>query len=271
MRNVTTGWVCSTAIPLTCVLALVLSHPAVAGSANPPSVAFGNVPVNTSVTQNVAITIDAGYYIANVSGSGASGPFGFSYGTCVGIGGFTGPGTCTAIASFFAPSDPNFPQTGTTTILECPVGGGIGFCPSIVYSVEGTGVSVLAANPSRLDFGNVPINTTATRSVTFTIDTGYQVFTAQWMSPFDFDFGTCAGPFFGPGTCIANVKFSPVGPGPYVSSVDFYECPTLGLCFPLFVPVDLAGNGVQAAPPVVQGAASRKAHGAAGTFDLPLR
>ena len=72
MRNVTTGRVCSAAIPLTCVLAMVLSHPAVAGSANPPSVTFGNVPVNTSVNQNVAITIDAGYYIANVQGSGAS-------------------------------------------------------------------------------------------------------------------------------------------------------------------------------------------------------
>src|SRR4030095_2564680 len=63
-------------------------------SASPSSVAFGDVPLNTTVTRDVSITVDAGYATQIASGSGINAPFGFSFDTCGTGGGFSGPGTC---------------------------------------------------------------------------------------------------------------------------------------------------------------------------------
>jgi len=274
MRNISKPMGCNrlselvSATALTCSLAMFLSAPAQGGMANPSAVNFGNVPVNTTVTRNVAITIDAGYYIANASGGGTSAPFGFNYGTCGGVGGFTGPGTCTAIASF---SPTGFVIVGSTTnILECPVGGG--FCGTISYTVQGKGVSVAAANPTLLDFGNVQLFTTALRNVTLTVDAGFQIVAGSGTSSsFNIDGGTCGG-FIGPGTCVSIVGFFPVTAGLKVGSFDLIECsiPVTSSCVQLPIHFDLAGNGVVVGPPIVQGAASRKMHGATGTFNLPL-
>ena len=258
---------------LTCVLAMFPSGPAQGGTANPSAVNFGNVPINTTVTRNVAMTIDAGYYIANPSGAGASPPWGFAYGTCVGVGGFTGPGTCTAIASFTPTS---FQIVGSTAdILECPVSGGIGFCPSISYTVQGKGVSVAGANPSLVDFGNVQLLTTAHRNVTLTVDAGFQIAAGSGTGGgFNLDGGTCGdgNGFTGPGTCVFDVGFFPVNPGLAVGYFDIIECstPVTSSCVQVLIHFDLSGNGVAVGPPVVQSALSRKVHGAAGTFDLPL-
>jgi hypothetical protein len=260
---------------MTWALTMFASGPAQGGMANPSTVDFGSVPINTSANRNVAITIDAGYYIANVSGSGASAPFGFGYGTCVGVGGFVGPGTCTASASFSPPASTFLGvQNGTTTVLECPVAGG--FCPSISYTVTGTPVSLLAANPPLVNFANVQVNTTASRNVTITIDAGYYFNGANGPpgGPFTFDPGTCAGTgngFRGPGTCVANIGFTPAGLGTYMSYRDVIECTTTGMdCDVQVVHIDFLGNGVAVGPPNFLGAVSRKAHGSAGTFDLAL-
>ena len=251
-----------------CTLAMLLSDPAQGGMANPSTVNFGNVPINTTVTRNVAITIDAGYYIANASGAGTSAPFGFNYGTCIGVGGFTGPGTCTAIASF----DPTIVGivAEVINILECPVGGG--FCGTITFNVLGMGVSVAAANPPLVDFGSLPINTTATRSVTITVDAGHQIsFTTGGINPpFGFTFGTCFTTigFTGPGNCTVNESFSPTSPGAVSGTTMLAECPIHVAC--IQIPFNVKGTGVLVGAPVIHSSASRKVHGAAGTFDLPL-
>jgi len=277
MRNISKPVGCNrllvSATALTCSLAMFLPGPAQGGMANPSAVNFGNVPINTTVTRNVAITIDAGYDIANASGAGTSVPWGFNYGTCGGVGGFTGPGTCTVIASFTPTS---FLIAGSTAnILECPVGGGIGFCPTISYTVQGKGVSVAAANPSLLEFGNVQLLTTAHRGVTLTVDAGFQIVSASGGgSAFNLDFGTCGTGtgFVGPGTCVATVGFFPVATGLAVGYLDVVECstPVTSSCVQLPIHIDFSGNGVVVGPPVVQGAASRKMHGASGTLNLPL-
>ena len=80
--------------------AFALPSTAHAGSASPNPVEFGDVPINTTVTRDVTITVDAGYRTEIASGTGINAPFGFSFDTCGAGGGFTGPGTCTVKQRF---------------------------------------------------------------------------------------------------------------------------------------------------------------------------
>src|SRR4051812_34860248 len=66
---------------VTAILLGLLAAPAIAnaGSADPASVAFGNVPLNTTVTRNVTITVDAGYRLELASGNGINAPFAFDF------------------------------------------------------------------------------------------------------------------------------------------------------------------------------------------------
>src|SRR3954454_8721711 len=167
----------------------LLAAPAIAnaGSADPSSVAFGNVPLNTTVTRNVTITADAGFVVQLASGSGINVPFSFDFDTCGAGGGFHGPGTCNVKQSYTPTSAAG--SSGTTSVFECPTAGGS--CVGIPYTVSGTGVSVASASPSAVSFGNVPLNTTATRDVTITVDTGYATQIASGSginTPFSFDF-----------------------------------------------------------------------------------
>src|SRR6185295_3888377 len=98
-------------------------------SASPSSVAFGNVPINTTQTRDVTITVDAGYRTEIASGSGINAPFSFSFDTCGTGGGFTGPGTCNVKQSFRPTSATA--SSGTTNVFECPVAGGT--CIAIPY------------------------------------------------------------------------------------------------------------------------------------------
>ena len=97
-------------------------------------------------------------------------------------------------------------------MFECPVVGGT--CIGIPFNVSGTGVSAASASPSSVSFGNVPINTTASRTVTINVDAGYatQVASGSGLNaPFAFDFGTCGtgGGFTGPGTCTVTERYTP--------------------------------------------------------------
>src|SRR3954469_6237199 len=152
------------------VAAFALPGRAQASGAVPSSVAFGNVPLNTTQTRDVSITVDTGYVVQLASGSGINVPFSFDFDTCGAGGGFTGPGTCNVKQSFRPTAATS--SSGTTNVFECPVAGGS--CIAIPYSVSGTGVSTASATPSSVAFGNVPLNTTASRTVTLTVDAGYR-------------------------------------------------------------------------------------------------
>ena len=87
-------------------------------SASPNPVSFGNVPLNTTVSHAVTITVDAGYAAELASGTGINLPFHFDLGTCGGA----GAGTCTVNESF-TPTALGA-ANGTTTVFECPIAGG---------------------------------------------------------------------------------------------------------------------------------------------------
>ena len=186
--------------------------------------------------------------------------------TCGAGGGFQGPGTCNVNESFHPTSFTT--SNGTTTVFECPIAGGS--CIGIPFTESGTGVSVAVANPPGIDFGGVPINTTAALHTTLTVDAGFSVQFASGSgisSPFGFGFGNC-GLFAGPGTCIVDESFHPTAVGPASGITNVFECPIAGgSCVP--IPYNVMGNGIPPAP-VFQGAISRRIHGAASTFDLAL-
>ena len=81
---------------------------------------------------------------------------------CGSGGGFSGPGTCT-VKERFTPTALGA-ASGTTNVFECPIVGGT--CVGIPYTDQGTGVSQASATPTSVNFGNVPLNTTATQTVT---------------------------------------------------------------------------------------------------------
>src|SRR5260221_9341790 len=154
-----------------CLLGLV-GAPAVAnaGSADPATVDFGNVPINTSVTRDVAITVAAGDGIFGASGAGINPPFSLNFDTCS-----PSSGSCN-IKETFNPTAVGA-AGGTLDLFECPTGGGS--CSTITVNLTGTGISVAAATPSTVDYGNVPINTSVTRDVAITLDAGYGIFGAS--------------------------------------------------------------------------------------------
>ena len=107
---------------------------------------------------------------------------------------------------------------GTTNVFECPVAGGS--CIAIPYTRLGDRGELAAASPSSVAFGDVPINTTATRDVSITVDAGYRTQLASGSginAPFSFDFDTCGagGGFAGPGTCNVKQQSPAHGAGPF--------------------------------------------------------
>src|SRR5262249_26237394 len=126
------------------------------GRAAPSRVDFGDVPVNTSVSQPIVLTIDAGYALAGASG-GLNSPFGLDFGGCSFD--LAGPATCT-LRETFTPTAVGI-AGDTLGVYECPVAGGLG-CIRIGIPLVGNGTSV-AANPSTIDFGTVAFDASATQ------------------------------------------------------------------------------------------------------------
>ena len=86
------------------------------------------------------------------------------------------------------------PAAGEVDVFECPLTAGA--CISIpMRSLRRPGVVEAAANPASLDYGTVPVNTTKTLSSTITVDAGDTVESAGGISglnpPFGFQFGAC--------------------------------------------------------------------------------
>lgn len=101
---------------------------------------FGDVLVGTTAMLDVPISVDAGFFLANLQISGGA-AFGFDFGDCSG----TGPYACTAQASF-APTDPGLVTT-SYLLAACPVAGG-GGCVLAEYPVIANAVTELAAVPA---------------------------------------------------------------------------------------------------------------------------
>ena len=207
------------------------------------------MPLNTTVTRDVTITVDAGYRTELASGTGINAPFGFSFDTCGAGGGFTGPGTCN-VKQRFTPTSTRAPAAAPTSSNARSRGG---TCIPITYAVSGRGISNAGASPNPVDFGDVPLNTTVTRDVTITVDAGYRTELASGTginAPFGFSFDTCGagGGFTGPGTCNVKQRFTPTSAGTFNGSTNVFQCPVGGgSC----IPITYTSTGVGVPPPVV--------------------
>jgi uncharacterized repeat protein (TIGR01451 family) len=132
------------------LLLLVAPGVAAAGSANPASVNFGDVALNTTASQPVAITVDAGYEIIAATGSSAlNPPYHFAFGTCTGP--FVGPGTCSVTESF-TPTSVG-PASADLSLTECPTG--VGSCINIPVHFDGKGVTPLTISTTSLPNGTI--------------------------------------------------------------------------------------------------------------------
>ncbi|MGD0020211.1 MAG: putative Ig domain-containing protein [Candidatus Limnocylindrales bacterium] len=89
------------------------------------------MPINTTATASVTISVDAGYRTEVASGSGINLPFGFESFSPTAVG----------------------PATGTTTVFECPIAGGS--CLPIPFSITGSGVTPLTITTTSLPDGTL--------------------------------------------------------------------------------------------------------------------
>ena len=216
-----------------------------AAAANPASIDFGSVPINTTASRAVTLTVDAGYQLSLASGTGINAPFGFAFGTCSG---FNGPGTCSVTESYTPTAISS--SIAATSIFECPIAGGS--CIPIQLAVQGSGFSTAAASPASIDFGNVPVNTTASRNIGVTVDAGYRLSLASGSgvsAPFSFAFGACAN-FPGPGSCTVSESYRPTAFSSSSGTLTLSECPVAGgPCLPIDVAVRGAGVSAATATP----------------------
>ena len=214
------------------------------GSASPQIVHLTNVPVNTTGSVDVSITVDAGKQLSIAAqGSGATAPFDVYFGSCLA---FTGPGTCT-LQQLYTPSS-DAVVFATTKVWECQAGGGRCDDFPITYDVVASGAYVASA--PNVYFGSVPINTTSSMDVTVTIDKGYRFTDAYHPTdplnpgppgPFSASDGSCFL-FVGPGTCTFQEKFTPTTTDGVSESWEVAECATGGgACHN--VPFTVEGSG----------------------------
>src|SRR5207248_463323 len=118
------------------LIGIIWQSPALAAGASvsPNPVAFGTVPVGTTVHVNATVSLDAGFYVAGYTVGDVLGPG--AYGADVsGCSGVVGPDTCTVDIGFL-PTGPGDSST-TVTLHFCPQLPGT--CDGIDISLSGTG------------------------------------------------------------------------------------------------------------------------------------
>jgi hypothetical protein len=199
---------------------LLVASPALA---DPASVDFGDRAVNTSVTTPVTIALDVGYHVGSLSGTGSSAPFAAAFGTCGSP--VDSPG-CTFDETFAPTAAGAF--SGSIDVEECFLD--VTPCTHVLIPVSGTGVHTFTSAPAGIDFGGVLLNTTATRSLTLTLDPGYKVTAIMGTgsgAPFAPGLDTC-GAFVGPGTCTVTESFTPTTDAVLPALMRIFERDTLG-------------------------------------------
>ena len=198
-------------------------------AATPSSIDFGNVPINTTVTQPVTITVDAGYRDEIASGSGINAPFGFGFNTCGTGGGFTGPGTCTINQTLHADGDRHVQRDDER--VRVPRRRRLVPPRSPTRSPEAA--SATQRKPVERRLRRRADQHDGHAGVTITVDAGYRTKIASGSginAPFGFGFGTCGagGGFTGPGTCTIKQKLTPTATGSSSGTTNVFECPVAG-------------------------------------------
>jgi hypothetical protein len=205
-------------------------------SANPQSIDFGRIPVNTTVTKSTIITLDAGFDFQGFSGLNGIHPYFASSANCFGL---HGPATCTVNVEFSPQYISDFPAV--LGVSECS----FIVCVTKNVNISGTAFSIAELRPSLVNFGDVPVETQVTKPISFTIDRGYSfggVDGSGATDPFVWHTANCFG-FSGPGTCKIELTFKPILFGTRNGVLRAFECPGIGgTCPTLFI--DVTGRGI---------------------------
>ena len=124
--------------------AFALPSTAHAGSASPNPVEFGDVPVNTTVTRDVTITVDAGYRTELASGQRHQRALRLQLRHLRRRRWLHRPRHLQRQAALHADRRRDA-RAGSTNVFQCPVGGGT--CIPITYAVNGRGISNANGEP----------------------------------------------------------------------------------------------------------------------------
>lgn len=221
-----------------------------------PAIAPLVVPLNTTVTATYTLSASPGFEFLGASGSALNDPWSFGFDACN-----ADSSICTATQGFTAGAAPG-PASADLSITECPSDvppGTVAVCNAIPFTVAAEAISLLLEGAVALDFGEVPIGTTAVLDVPITIDTGYFTTGASGISalnpPFSFAFGDCGGLLTGPFSCTAEQSFTPTAPGVFTAELLIGACPDVlnGVCINAAYPI--TGTGVLAVAEVPEPAA----------------
>jgi hypothetical protein len=217
---------------------------------NPSNINFRDVPLGTTATVPVSVTFDAGYDIGELVIVAGLVTWNMSFPSTGGCNGFVGPGSCT-IDLTFTPYTTGT-QSNVWTVGETPMDAfGSGYTQSVGIAESGDGVSNFVVHPSSVNFGNVPLGTTATVPVSVTFDSGYDqgltgiIVGSPWNVSYPDNRG-CGG-FVGPGTCTMDLTFTPTTPGPQNNVWTVGELPDSSLYhggYTESIGIAESGNGV---------------------------
>jgi hypothetical protein len=133
----------------------------------------------------------------------------------------------------------------TLRIAECNASHSDCRTLDVPVTIGPTVAQMPATQPASIDFGNVLVGTSVTRTVPVTLDPGFTVNSAGGGSPpFHFDFFTCDGGATGP--CSVQYSFSPTSAATFHDIMSIRECNSVqSVCISNdLVPTAVTGTGV---------------------------
>ena len=231
-------------------VALALPGHAAAAGGSPAGVNFGGVPINTTASRDVTITVDAGYRTEVASGSGLNAPFALRLQHLRHRRRLQpAPASCT-VTERFTPTTTSA-SSGTTNVFECPIVGGS--CIAIPFSVQGTGSASPPPTPpasTSVACPSTPPPPAPSRSpstlATSSLSSPAAGSTPRSASPS----GTCAGNFPRPRHLQRDRVVHAPGDLELEQRLHRLRVPRAGgSCLPINVPVQGAGISVFAANP----------------------
>jgi MYXO-CTERM domain-containing protein len=178
-------------------------------------------PINAATTFHYRLTASPGSFINGSSLTAPDARWGFAFGDCE-------PGfiACDFTNTFNAPIGVGETSTAFNLFSECPLGGGA--CTTREFRFDAETISVMQRDAITLDFGDVPIGTTALLDMPISVDAGFFLVSLQISggAAFGFDFGDCSGT--GPYACTAQASFAPTDLGLVTTSHLLAACPIAG-------------------------------------------
>jgi hypothetical protein len=228
---------------------------------SPVSVDFGLVKLGNIVSIPVTITNVSAQTLTSFAGGGIGPPFG-DFQNCAGG---VAPGASCQFTYNFTPTALG-PASGTTNFSFAIANGA---SQNVTVTLNGQAVAALSqATPTTIGFGNVPVGQTVSVPVTLTNTSPQSLgsFAGGGVGPPFGALQNCAGGVAVGASCAFTYSFTPTATGPANATTAFSFAIADGAS--QNVPITLSGN--ELAAPTLASAVSRKVHGGAGTFDLPL-